>query len=189
MVKKQAKKILEEALMKLLETTSIDNIDIRELTEKANLSRQTFYYNFKNKQDMLEWIFCKNNEQAQRVFREKYSLEDYFTAVLENILEYKAFYSSVLLNEAFTIDDVGPFESGIIKTIQETEMLTVSQRMDSKEWEALLFFAFGAKGMVVYWIKGGMKLSIDKMVSCLLDNMPHLLRKYINNCAIQSEGS
>ena len=50
------------------------------MTAKAQLSRQTFYYNFKNKQDMINWIFARNNEKDKLSFTKKYSLHDYFVA-------------------------------------------------------------------------------------------------------------
>ena len=71
MVKKQAKQLLVQALMDLLEEAPLDKIDVRDMTVKAGLSRQTFYYNFKNKQDMVDWIFAKNNEKAKLAFTKK----------------------------------------------------------------------------------------------------------------------
>lgn len=182
MVKKQAKRLLVQALMELLEVSSIDKIDVRELTERANLSRQTFYYNFKNKQNMVEWIFSQNNEQAQKAFMENYSLEDYLTTVMEIILEQQSFYSNVLINEYFSTEEMGPFEKGIVKTVQETEMLATGQHMDKTQWDALLFFAFGTKGMITYWLKNGMKMSIPSMVDCLMNNLPEPLNDYIDLC-------
>lgn len=86
MVKKQAKQLLVQALMDLLEEAPLDKIDVRDMTVKAGLSRQTFYYNFKNKQDMVDWIFAKNNEKAKLAFTKKYSLYDYFLTALKTIL-------------------------------------------------------------------------------------------------------
>ena len=83
MVKKQAKQLLVQALVDLLEEAPLDKIDVRDMTVKAGLSRQTFYYNFKNKQDMVDWIFAKNNEKAKLAFTKKYSLYDYFLTALK----------------------------------------------------------------------------------------------------------
>ena len=74
MVRKHAKRLLEQALMELLEQSTLDKIDVRELAKKAGLSRQTFYYNFKNKQDMINWIFNKNNDKAKAALQEKINL-------------------------------------------------------------------------------------------------------------------
>lgn len=117
MVKKQAKQLLVQALMDLLEEAPLDKIDVRDMTVKAGLSRQTFYYNFKNKQDMVDWIFAKNNEKAKLAFTKKYSLYDYFLTALKTISQYRSFYSSVLLGGYYQNTIPGPFENGLINAV------------------------------------------------------------------------
>ena len=48
---------LAAALTSLLNTTTLDNITVKDIVERANVSRQTFYYHFKDVYDLLEWAF------------------------------------------------------------------------------------------------------------------------------------
>ncbi|MBQ1501551.1 MAG: TetR family transcriptional regulator, partial [Firmicutes bacterium] len=129
MVRKHAKQLLEQSLMELLDETTLDKIDVRELTSKANLSRQTFYYNFKNKQDMVNWIFDKNNEAARQVFLKNHSIREYILTVLNTIVKYRTFYANVLVGEYGESGMPGPFENGIIRSVQEIELHSPKGRM------------------------------------------------------------
>ncbi len=180
MVKKQAKQLLVQALMDLLKEAPLDKIDVRDMTAKAQLSRQTFYYNFKNKQDMINWIFARNNEKAKLSFTKKYSLHDYFVASLKIIQQYRNFYTNVLLGKYYQRTIPGPFENGLINAVQDIEMHYASGRMNTEQWDSLLFFAFGAKGMVMQWLLGEMRLSPEEMTKVILANIPPQLKEYID---------
>ena len=53
----QTKQILEESLKKLMLQKPLDKITIRDLTEDCGISRMAFYYHFKDKYDLVNWIF------------------------------------------------------------------------------------------------------------------------------------
>lgn len=53
----ETKKILATSLKELMKTKGLEKITIRELTENANVNRQTFYYHFEDIYDLLKWTF------------------------------------------------------------------------------------------------------------------------------------
>ncbi len=53
---KQLTKIaISDAFLKLLETHTIDKITIKDIAEKCEINRQTFYYHFSDIYDLMEW--------------------------------------------------------------------------------------------------------------------------------------
>lgn len=182
MGRKRAKQLLELALMELLLESSLDKIDVRELTIKAGLSRQTFYYNFKNKQDMVTWILEKNNDMAKQAFWQKHLLYDYVLTLLKTIANYQLFYINVLIGESAEHTSPGAFEKGIINSVQELELHCSAGRMNSTQWNSLLFFAFGTLGMVKYWLTNNIQTSAEDMAGNILDNIPPYLNEYIESC-------
>lgn len=50
---KRTKRILRECLYKLLETKSLDEITVKELTAAADVNRSTFYFYYKDINDMM----------------------------------------------------------------------------------------------------------------------------------------
>ena len=63
------KEKIADALIKLLETKTLDKITIKEIVEICNTSRQTFYYYFKDIYDIVEWIFL---EKSTLILKEKF---------------------------------------------------------------------------------------------------------------------
>lgn len=53
---KRTKKILRDNLFKLLETRTADEITVKELTEAADVNRSTFYFYYKDINDMIRQI-------------------------------------------------------------------------------------------------------------------------------------
>mgnify|MGYP000494959937 FL=1 len=51
------KKALAAALKSLMQTQAFEKISVGEICEVCELSRKSFYYHFKDKYDLVEWIF------------------------------------------------------------------------------------------------------------------------------------
>lgn len=66
----KTKKQVSKTLIKLLNYKPLDLITIKELTEKANISRTAFYNNFHTLEDVLKYISQNAHKQ---VFKDKYS--------------------------------------------------------------------------------------------------------------------
>lgn len=58
-VSNRSKQLMEEALLRLMQTENFFDISIQEITDNAGLSRRTFYRNFEAKDDILKEIFHK----------------------------------------------------------------------------------------------------------------------------------
>jgi AcrR family transcriptional regulator len=50
----KTKRLLENALVKLMIEKGFDKISIKDLTEEADINRGTFYLHYKDKYDLLE---------------------------------------------------------------------------------------------------------------------------------------
>ncbi|MDO5153260.1 MAG: TetR/AcrR family transcriptional regulator C-terminal domain-containing protein [Eubacteriales bacterium] len=51
------KKALAGALKELMEAESFSKISISDICEKCDMNRKSFYYHFKDKYDLVNWIF------------------------------------------------------------------------------------------------------------------------------------
>lgn len=51
------KQALASALKDLMEETSFEKINIGHICEKCGMNRKSFYYHFKDKYDLVNWIF------------------------------------------------------------------------------------------------------------------------------------
>lgn len=51
------KRALSEALKELMEEKPFEKISVADICEKCNMNRKSFYYHFRDKHDLVNWIF------------------------------------------------------------------------------------------------------------------------------------
>ena len=51
------KLMIAQGLKRLLKTTSFVNVSVGDIARECQISRNTFYYHFKDKYDLISWIF------------------------------------------------------------------------------------------------------------------------------------
>ena len=56
-IKDHTKWMFAEAILELIKTKDLSNIRVTELCKYCNTDRQTFYYHFKDKYDLVAWIY------------------------------------------------------------------------------------------------------------------------------------
>ena len=57
------KNIIADALVSMAKQKGIDKITVKALIDACNISRQTFYYHFKDIMDVLEWTFRRATQE------------------------------------------------------------------------------------------------------------------------------
>ena len=86
---KRTKKLLRDSLFSLLQTKSINEITITELTEVADINRATFYFYYTDIFDMLDQIQNEAYEMFETVLQgteEHINSPEAFAKYIENIL-------------------------------------------------------------------------------------------------------
>ena len=84
------KELLVIALEELLQTKSIDDISVSEITKHANLGRTTFYKHFVDKYDLLDWLYLRKfTTMMTQKWEESHSYSMQALAFLEYVDENK----------------------------------------------------------------------------------------------------
>ncbi len=87
------KKALAMSLKGLIKEQPLSKISIGEICDDCSMSRKSFYYHFKDKEDLVNWIFDSEFEKAS----------DGEASVIDALIKYfyenKGFYKRVLREE------------------------------------------------------------------------------------------
>lgn len=78
---------IANALLILLKTQSLNKITVTQITKEANLTRQTFYRNFEDKEDLVNWYFEKLCLDSFKEMADQTTLKE---ALIKNSLLSKA---------------------------------------------------------------------------------------------------
>lgn len=72
----KTKDLIIEVFFDLLKKESLEQISVTDLVEECKISRQTFYYHFKDIPAMLDWIFKTKTDLAVSLVEKSFSLVD-----------------------------------------------------------------------------------------------------------------
>ena len=163
---KLARTIKEE-----MERAPLDKITVTQIVERAGVTRQTFYRNFKDKYDLINWYFDKLVlESFARIGVEKtvcQSLEEKF----EFIKKEKVFFT-----EAFRSDDYNSLKEHDFELIMGFYQELITRRTHKPLEEDIQFllemYCRGSVYMTVKWVLSGMKQTPGEMAASLVEAMP-----------------
>ena len=144
------KKQITAALLDLLKEKPLSDISISELTNKAEISRVSFYRNYQNKEDILK-------EESDRLIKEWGMLyesnpesapEALFPSLFDFYRDHRDFYTTL-------------YNAGMSSIMMETIISTIQITPEMQNLEAYMksFWAYGIYGWMLEWIKRGMQES------------------------------
>ena len=92
-MKEDMKSVIADTFSEMLEKEDIDKITVTRLIAQCHISRQTFYYHFKDIMDVLEWTFRRATqelvEQSLNAKDRLKALTAYITFVRQNRTKLK----------------------------------------------------------------------------------------------------
>ena len=158
------KQALIASFKKLLETEPFDKITISDITNDCDLSRQTFYYHFRDIFDMIRWIY--NSESLNEIGgRGGYGT---WQDKIRELFDYTLNNKSLILgtfNSKCRNDLVGYYMDVSIRKISDiVEMKSDGDIAEKDKKFIASVYAYAFVGIMVDWISDGMKESSEEMV-------------------------
>ncbi len=167
---KRTKRVLRECLFECLETKTIDEITVKELTEKADVNRSTFYFYYKDIGDMMMQIqneIFKVFEETVIVPQASFVTVEDFTSYLLRFLMFCKEYESIC--KFVVSNDPNNFLAKKIQTAlleHVPDSHKVFPENDPKRY--LTCFAVSAMWeTILQWMYDGMKVFPDEMAAFL----------------------
>ena len=176
---------LAAAMKECMKTTPVDAITVRQITERCGVTRQTFYRNFLDKYDLINWYFDKllarSFEHMGRGTTVLDSLEKKFTYIQEE----KAFFAA-----AFRYDrqnSLREHDFKLILAFYENLIREKSGRPASPEIHFLLeMYCNSSIYMTVKWVLGELECAPEGLAKILVEGMPGKLSQLFEKLEILS---
>ena len=171
---------LAAAMKECMKTTPVDRITVTSIVEGAGVTRQTFYRNFLDKYDLINWYFDKLVLKSFEQIGVSHTIRESLTQKLEFIQEEKAFFT-----EAFRSDDRNSVKEHDFELILQFYKDLIARRTSRPLGEELQFllemYCQGSVYMTVKWILTGMK---DTPAVKLVEAMPPKLAKVMEELGL-----
>ncbi len=162
---------LASSIKECMKTTPVDRITVKNIVEGCDVTRQTFYRNFKDKYDLINWYFDKLVLQSFEQIGMGHTVRESLTQKFEFIVNEKAFFT-----EAFRSDDYNSLKEHdfelILQFYRDLIARRTSRTLDEELQFLLELYCRGSVYMTVKWVLGGMKDTPEEMAGKLVDAIP-----------------
>ncbi|MBQ2711448.1 MAG: TetR/AcrR family transcriptional regulator C-terminal domain-containing protein [Clostridia bacterium] len=139
------KKALVDAFKDVLQTTPFDKITVGDISARATVNRQTFYYHFADKFDLTDTIICNELVFPLAHTLDKGEFYQAFEQMFTYLQDNRSFYLKILKSKA--ADSITTYTKQIFGNI----IVLVSNGQIKKTDIAADFYANGLSGTVVDW--------------------------------------
>ena len=171
---------LAGAVRELMAFTPVDRITVKQIVERCDVTRQTFYRNFKDKYDLINWYFDKLAIVSFRQMGVSLTLREGLIKKFEFIKGERCFFTAAFKSEDHNsllqhdFDFIYEFYTDIIKKKYQREI--------PPDIEFLLeMYCRGSIAMTVQGVTGGMKRSTEDMAELLVRALPPELAELLND--------
>jgi probable dihydroxyacetone kinase regulator len=167
---KITKKALALSIKQLMETIPLDKISIHKISDNCGINRQTFYYHFKDKFDLVNWIYYT---EAIENLDDKKNYAHWTEGMYKTLVYFmdnKSFYINAINTlgqnafNGYFFKETHDLIMGVVNDLSSN--LNVS---DSDKNFIAIFYTNAFVGITMQWIKNGMKESPKIIVGKLND--------------------
>lgn len=158
------------SIKQLMETAPLAKISIQEIVDHCGLNRQTFYYHFKDKFDLVNWIYYTEAVESIADCRNYKNWCDGMYKTLSYIMKNKSFYINALNTPGQNSFNGYFFEvsyqliMGVLNDLSSGMNVSDTDKIFIAE-----FYTHAFVGITVQWIKRGLKESPKTIVDKLND--------------------
>ena len=177
------KRALAESLKKLLLEKPLDRITVSDITEDGGVSRMTFYYHFKDVYDLIEWTWLQEAERALDGQKTYDTWQQGFLQIFQLVQENRAFVMN--LYHSISREQVERYlyrlTYQLLIGVVEEKSAGMSVRDEDKKFIAD-FYKYAFVGLMLDWIRGGMKgepqVLIDRLSVLIRGDVEKALNHY-----------
>ena len=165
---------LARAMKECMQTTPVENITVKQITEKCELTRQTFYRNFLDKYDLINWYFDKLLTKSFEHMGRGKPVYDALVKKFTYIQEEQTFFAA-----AFRYDEQNSLRQHDFELILQFYENLIREKTGKVPGEnvhyLLEMYCQSSIYMTVKWVTGGVTCTPEELASIIVDGMPEKL--------------
>ena len=174
---------LAYAMKECMKTISVENITVKQITEKCGLTRQTFYRNFLDKYDLINWYFDKLLVKSFEHMGRGRTVYDALVKKFTCIREEQIFFAT-----AFRYDEQNSLRQHdfelILAFYENLIREKTGRNLDETIHCILEMYCQSSIYMTVKWVLGEMECTPQGLAAVLVDGMPGKLSKLFEKLEI-----
>ena len=162
---------LARAMKECMKSASVENITVRQITEQCGLTRQTFYRNFLDKYDLINWYFDKLLVKSFEHMGQGKTVYDALVKKFTYIQEEQTFFAA-----AFRYDSQNSLREHDFELILDFYENLIREKTGRKPEENVYYllemYCQSSIYMTVQWVLGELKCTPEGLAKILVEGMP-----------------
>lgn len=172
------KKVIADSFEELLREKPFDEITIQNIVENCGASRMTFYRYFRDKYDLVSWIY-KEEVDALRKNHSGIETVDWFVkSITDFIFSKKMFFNAVFRYEGQNsfISFFNEYSIDICKKQFEDEF---GENIPKEIMDSAEIYCPGVGNYYKLWVLRGFRESPEEITTIICNNIPNNIKKYM----------
>lgn len=162
---------IADAMKRLMAKKTIDKIRVTEICKEAEIGRPAFYYHFKDKYDLVAWIFFHS------AYETDITSVDSAAAHMNQMRNDYLFYK-----RAFEDSSQNPLWQYIMEYFtdryaQEAKRILDTDTLDTQIQFSIRLYCYGTVGMTREWLLTDNITPAQTIVKMMFESMPEQLKK------------
>jgi probable dihydroxyacetone kinase regulator len=165
-----------DTLIEMMLHQPFHKITVKDICDQCQERRQTFYYHFRDKYDLVTWIYFQDASHIIETNKEE-SWDIVLEKIFENMLERKLFYQNAFeengqnaLIDYLVEHDISIYESKFKEKIQK-------QDLDPALAFAIKYHSYACAHLTKNWLNSEIRISPQDLARMMYLNMPAQLRE------------
>lgn len=153
---------IQSAMIQLLEKKDFRSITIKEVVERAGVSRSAFYRSYQSKEEVLQSII---HDSFRKIAEEMKSMEDSGSA-----RSWKKMIAGIAAScgSMYTLMSPDAWQGGTMLQCMNDYMTDMLPMPDRKYEPLYRFWMGGTYNMIQYWLDGGMKETPEELADTIM---------------------
>ncbi len=162
---------IAETLKKLMEKKDVEKVHVSDICAAAEIERATFYYHFRDKYDLIAWIFAHEADDTDILDAD--SAAKSMEKMRSDYLFYKRAYEDTSQTPLWSY----MLEYFVDRYSQIAKEKLKVKNLDEETSYAIRFYCYGSVGMTREWLLSQCSLSAKEVVKSMYKAMPEELKK------------
>ena len=154
----------------LMKRKSIEKIRITEICSEAEIERSTFYYHFKDKYDLVAWVFFHDAFETDVISIESAAAS--MNRMRNDFIFYKRAYEDTSQNPLWQY----MLEYFVERYSSEVKRILDTDTIDTQTMYSIRLYCYGSVGMTREWLLTDNITPAETIVEMMFNSMPESLR-------------
>ena len=187
---KYTQKAIMDTFLALLEEKTLDKITVRDIVEKCEINRNTFYYYYRDIYELLEAVFRTETENFKKGLNPDTSFLEEYERAARIVLTYRKavmhLYNSKErpILEKYLTEVSREFIGGFVEQKSENAPISAADRRFIRD-----FYCYALVGTTMRWIEEGLPPYETELVKRLSESFEATVQDMIDLCSRQKKGN